>query len=314
MVISHSRSAAGWSVLPIVAAAVTVLLWASAFVGVRAAGHDYSPGALAFGRQVTGSVALTLVVVVNGVRQRTRPRLPRGRLLIAVLAWGAAWFGLYNLALNTTELHLDAGTTALLVNLAPVLIGVLSGVFLGEGFPVRLMIGLAVSFFGVVLIAVTTWTGRGDLVGVLLGIGAAVLYASSATAQKRLLTRVDALTLTWLGSLAGTIVCVPFAPQLAQEAPTAPASSTLAMIYLGIFPTAIAFLTWAYALSRTSAGRLAASTYVIPPLVIVLSWALLNEIPAMLALLGGALCLVGVAIATLRPGTMHRPTRQVAHK
>lgn len=288
------------------AAAVTVVLWASAFVGVRAAGHDYSPGALALGRLVTGAVVVTLVVLVRAVRRRSYPRLPRGRLMVAVLAWAVAWFGLYNLALNTTEQHLDAGTTALLVNLAPVLIGVLSGVFLGEGFPSRLMIGLAVSFAGVVLIASTTWSGRGDLAGVLLGVGAAVLYASSATGQKRLLAHIDALTLTWLGCVAGAIVCVPFAPQLMREAATAPSSSTIGMIYLGVFPTAVAFLSWAYALSRTSTGRLAASTYVIPPLVVALSWALLSEIPAPLALVGGALCLAGVAMATLR----RRPVRQ----
>lgn len=297
---SPRRSAAEENALPIAAAAVTIVLWASAFVGVRAAGHDYSPGALALGRQIMGSAALTLVVFVSAVRRGKFLRLPRGGRLVAVLGWGASWFGLYNLAPNTTEQHLDAGTTALLVNLAPVLIGVLSGLFLGEGFPSPLMIGLGVSFVGVVLIALTTWTGRGDLVGVLFGLAAAVLYASSATAQKRLLVRIDALTLTWLGCLAGTIVCVPFAPQLAREAATAPISSTIAMIYLGVFPTAIAFLTWAYALSRTSAGRLAASTYVIPPLVVVLSWTFLAEIPAFLAFVGGGLCLFGVAIAMRR--------------
>lgn len=305
---SSRRSIPAGKALPVAAAAVTVVLWASAFVGVRAAGHDFSPGALALGRQVTGSVALTLVVLAGAVRRRRRPRLPRGRTLIAVLAWGVAWFGLYNLALNATEQHLDAGTTALLVNLAPVLIGVLSGLLLGEGFPSRLMIGLAVSFVGVLLIALATWTGRGDLVGVLLGVAAAILYASSAVAQKRLLVHVDARTLTWLGCLAGTLVCVPFAPQLIRETATAPASSIIGMIYLGVFPTTIAFLTWAYALSRTSAGRLAASTYAIPPLVIMLSWALLGEVPTFLALLGGALCLVGVAVATLRGGIARRAT------
>ncbi|WOF21643.1 DMT family transporter [Microbacterium betulae] len=297
------------SPLPVAAASVTVVLWASAFVGVRAAGADYSPGALALGRQLSGSVALTAIVLVDAVRRGRLPRLPRGRLLIAVLTWGAAWFGLYNLALNDAERHLDAGTTALLVNLAPVLIGVLAGLFLGEGFPRRLVHGLFVSFGGVALIAATSWAGRADVVGVLLGLGAAILYASSATVQKRLLTHVDALTVTWLGCLAGTVVCLPFAPSLVRDATSAPASSTLGMVYLGVFPTAIAFLTWGYALSRSTAGRLAASTYVIPPLVVVLSWLLLAEVPAALALFGGALCLGGVAIATLssrrrlRPGT-----------
>lgn len=293
------------------AAAVTVVLWASAFVGVRAAGHDYSPGALALGRQLAGSVGLTAIVVVRALRGRgprpaggrrapaRLPALPRGRVLVGVVAWGVAWFALYNLALNAAERHLDAGTTALLVNVAPVLVAVLAGLLLGEGFPRRLLAGMAVAFTGVAVIAVTTSTGRADVLGVVLGLAAAALYAGSATAQKRLLARVDALTMTWVGCLVGTVACLPFAPALVREAAAAAGSSTLAVVYLGLFPTAVAFTTWGYALARTSAGRLAASTYLVPPLVVVLSWALLAEVPAPFALVGGVLSLAGVALATL---------------
>jgi drug/metabolite transporter (DMT)-like permease len=195
---------------------------------------------------------------------------------------------------------LDAGTTALLVNLAPVLIAVLAGLLLGEGFPARLMIGMAVALGGVALIAITTSDGRGDLAGVLLGLDSAVLYATAATAQKRLLTRIDALTLTWIGCLSGTVACLPFSPALIRQAAEASVSSTLSLVYLGVFPTAIAFLAWGYALSRTNVGRLAASTYVVPPLVVLMSWALLGEVPGVLALVGGVLCLTGVGIATIR--------------
>jgi drug/metabolite transporter (DMT)-like permease len=292
------RKAAKDERMKLIAAGVTVVLWASAFVFVRAVGHDYSPGALALGRQLTGSTALTVFVLL---RHSGFPTLPGRKVLLPVLAWGAAWFGLYNLALNSAEQHLDAGTTALLVNLAPVLIGVLAGVLLGEGFPARLMIGLGVAFAGVLLIAATTSDGQRDLTGVLMGLAAALLYAGAATTQKRLLTSIDPLTMTWLGCLAGTVLCLPFTLDLIDAASTAPASSTLGILYLGVFPTAIAFLTWGYALSKSSAGRLAASTYAIPPLVILISWLTLGEIPLPLALLGGALCLTGVALATLRP-------------
>lgn len=308
-------------VLVLVAAGVTVVLWASAFVGVRAAGHDFSPGALALGRQLAGSVGLTAIVLVRAARRADPlssgpvasivsglPRLPRGSTLVAVVAWGVAWFALYNLALNAAEQHLDAGTTALLVNVAPVLVAVLAGTLLGEGFPRRLLAGMAVAFSGVAVITVTTSTGRADVVGVALGLGAAALYAGSATAQKRLLSRVDALTMTWLGCVAGTVACLPFAPALLREIAVAPGSSTAAVLYLGFFPTAVAFTTWGYALSRTSAGRLAASTYLVPSLVVVLSWALLAEVPAPFALVGGLLSLAGVALATL-PGRRRREGR-----
>ena len=68
-------------------------------------------------------------------------------------------------------------------------------------------------------------------------------------------------------------------------------------IYLGVFPTAIAFTTWAYALSKTTAGRMGATTYLVPPLAILMGWLILDETPPVLALAGGALCLAGVVAA-----------------
>jgi thiosulfate/3-mercaptopyruvate sulfurtransferase len=66
-------------------------------------------------------------------------------------------------------------------------------------------------------------------------------------------------------------------------------------------PTAVGFTTWAYALARSTAGRLASTTYVVPPLAIALGWLLLGEVPPLIAVLGGAVCLLGVAIARRRP-------------
>ncbi|MEV1293134.1 DMT family transporter [Pseudonocardia sp. NPDC049635] len=295
--------------LPLVAAAVTVLLWASAFVGIRAVGHELSPGALALGRMLVGSVTLTVIVLAVRARRGRPVHRPSPGLLGAVALWGAAWFGLYNLALNAAEQHLDAGTTALLVNVAPVVVAVLAGLLLGEGFPVRLLVGMGIAFGGVVLIAATTSAGGADVSGVLLGLVAALVYAGAAVAQKRLLTRIDALRVTWLGALAGTAALLPFLPALLSELGTATTAAVTGTVYLGVFPTAIAFLTWGYALSRTSAGRLAASTYAVPPIVVLLSWALLGEFPALLALAGGALCLLGVAVATRR--TRQAPTGSV---
>ena len=220
------------------AAAVTVVLWGSAFIGIRSAGFDYSPGALALGRVFIGTLALTVMAALAG-----KLRLPRGRTLVGVAIWGVLWFGLYNLALNAAERTLDAGTASLLVGLAPILIAVFAGVSLGEGFPARLLVGIGIAFAGVVGIALATSNGASSGVSVALGLAAAVVYAGSTILQKRLLPRIDSLTMTWLGCLAGTIACLPFTPALLDELAVAPTSATLSVVYLGVFPTAIAFAT-----------------------------------------------------------------------
>ncbi len=286
---------------PVLAAvAVTVLAWASAFIGIRAVGTDVSPGALALGRLLVGTAVLALLSLGRGWVAPTR----REWRLLAVC--GIGWFAVYNVALNAAEQHLDAGTTAMLVNTGPVLIAVLAGVWLGEGFPRWLVAGLAVAFGGVLLIGVATGGGGGDLTGVLLCLVAAVTYAVGVVAQKPVLRRIPPLQVTLTACAIGAVCCLPWTGALVSDLAAAPASSVLGLVYLGVVPTALAFSTWAYALARTDAGRLGATTYLVPPLVIAMSWLLLDEVPPALAVTGGAVCLVGVAVSRRR-GPARRP-------
>jgi drug/metabolite transporter (DMT)-like permease len=284
------------SVLPLAAALVTVLLWASAFVAIRHVGHVVSPGPLTLGRLVAGSLVLGLVMLTRPAPVPARRHWPR------LVTAGVLWFGLYSVALNAAERRIDAGTASMLVNIGPVFIAVLAGLFLGEGFPRRLLVGTAVSLAGVVVIGLATSGGAdADLIGVLLCLLAAAAYSIAMVAQKPLLADLPGLQVTWLCCTIGAVACLPFAPQLVRELDGAAVSSWWWVLYLGVFPTAVGFTTWAYALARTSAGRLGATTYLVPPIAILLSWGLLGETPVALALLGGALCVGGVYVSRRTP-------------
>jgi len=174
-------------------------------------------------------------------------------------------------------------------------------VLLHEGFSRKLMTGCAVAFAGVVVIGLAT--SRDGLTaswGTALCLVAALTYAAGVVAQKPLLARSSALSITWLACAIGALVCLPFAPTLADEFGRADASAVAWMLYLGALPTAVAFTTWAYALARGSAGRTGALTYLVPPLTILLGWAVLAETPPAAALLGGVLCLAGAGLARRR--------------
>lgn len=297
------------AVLPAAAVLVTVVLWASAFVAIRDVGHQLSPGALTLGRLLVGSVVLGLLMLT-----RRRP-LPLRRQWPRLLLCGLLWFGVYNVALNAAERRIDAGTASMLVNVGPVLVAVLAGVLLGEGFPRRLLIGTAVSLVGVVVIGFATSHAAGaDAIGVLLCLLAAAAYSIAMVAQKPLLSEVPALQVTWLCCTIGAVVCLPFAPTLVRELDGADASAWGWVLYLGALPTALAFTTWAYALARTSAGRLGATTYLVPPVAIGLSWAFLGETPALLAVLGGLLCIAGVYVTRRAPRVVaeQAPVAEVA--
>lgn len=200
--------------------------------------------------------------------------------------------------LNWGEKLVDAGTAAMLVNIGPILIALLGGWLLQEGFPPRLMLGLGVSFAGAIVVGVSTsGSGSSSVLGIGLCVLAAITYAAGVVLQKPALKHGSALQVTTFGCVIGAVATLPFSGQLVADLQTAPLSSTIGMVYLGLFPTALAFYTWAYALSRTTAGRMGATTYVVPALVLLMSWLFLGEVPAALTLVGGALCLLGVAVA-----------------
>ncbi|WP_142216232.1 DMT family transporter [Streptomyces sp. SLBN-118] len=277
------------------AAAITVVLWASAFVSIRSAGESYSPGALALGRLLAGSIALGCVLLVR--REGPPPRAAWPGIAIS----GLLWFGVYMVALNWGEQEVDAGTAAMVVNIGPILIALLGARLLGEALPPRLLAGMAVSFAGAVTVGLSmSGEGRASTLGVLLCLLAAVGYAGGVVGQKPALAHASALQVTTFGCLAGAAACLPFAGQLVSQAQRAPLSATLNMVYLGVFPTALAFTTWAYALARTTAGRMGATTYAVPALVVLMSWLTLDEVPAALTMAGGALCLAGVALSRSR--------------
>jgi drug/metabolite transporter (DMT)-like permease len=279
-------------VLAGVAALVTVTAWASAFIGIRDAGEEISAGALSLGRLLVGSIALGVIVAIR------REPLPARRDLPAIALCGLLWFGIYSVALNEAERHVDAGTAAMLVNVGPILIALLAGVILHEGFPRSLLAGSAVAFAGAILIGLATSDGGlAASGGAALCLVAALAYAGGVVSQKPVLARVSALQVTFLACSVAALACLPFAPTLVDELDSASGSAIRWMLYLGLVPTALAFTTWAYALSHTTAGRMGATTYLVPPLAILMAWLILSETPPELALVGGALCLVGVVLA-----------------
>ncbi len=278
--------------LAVVAALVTVTAWASAFIGIRDAGEQISAGALSLGRLLVGSAALGLIVAIR------REPLPARRDLPLIAVCGLLWFGVYNVALNEAERHIDAGTAAMLVNVGPILIAVLAGVLLHEGFPRSLLTGSAIAFAGAIVIGLATSdAGLAASGGAALCLVAALSYAGGVVSQKPVLARVSALQVTFLACAVGAIACLPFAPTLVGELGDASGSAIRWTVYLGLVPTALAFTTWAYALSHTTAGRMGATTYLVPPLAILMAWLILDETPPALAIAGGALCLVGVVLA-----------------
>jgi drug/metabolite transporter (DMT)-like permease len=277
-----------------VAGLVTVGLWGSAFVGIRAVAVDLSPASIALGRLAIGSILLAPLVARMGWVALSR------RDAALAIGMGVAWSAGYSIVLGAGERLVDVGTAAMLVGIGPILITVLAGLLLGEGWPARLLVGCAIAFGGTTVIGAASAgrpIGSGALAGVALCVLAALLYAIGVTLQKPILRAVPGVQVTWLACLIGAIACLPFAPTLAGEVTQARPETIAWLLYLGVFPTSIGFTTWAFALGRMTAGRAGTLSYLVSPTAILISWLLLGETPAGLAVVGGGLCVAGVVVA-----------------
>ena len=249
----------------IAAALGTVAVWASAFVGIRSAGRSFSPGALSLGRLTVALVALAAVALVR--RERLPSRDALREVGLPLLVCGLLWFGVYNVVLNSGERRVDAGTAAMLVNVGPILIAVLAGLFLHEGFPRSLFSGVAVAFAGVAVIAIASSDAHGDderrppLPRRRSRVRGRRRHAEGRPTPAD--TVPDRLRLR--GRSAWSCASRSRRSSCASSA-AGHGGATGWIVYLGIAPTALGFLMWSFALSRTNAGRLAATTYLVPPI------------------------------------------------
>jgi len=281
----------------VLALAATLVLWASAFAGIRAGLRAYSPGQLAVLRFIVASLTLAIYA---GIAHFRRPELPD---VPGLTLCGIIGITFYNLALNYGETRVSAGAASLLIASVPIWTALLAGVALHERISRVAWAGILLSFAGVALIA----SGEGQ--GIHLSPQALIILAAAITSavymvqQKHFLGRYSALEFTAYSIWSGTLLMLPFGGGLFQVLRNAPATATLAVIYLGIFPGALAYVAWAYVLSHGPAGRISTLLYIIPVLAIGIAWIWLHEVPRMLSLLGGVIALGGVALVNMRAGT-----------
>jgi drug/metabolite transporter (DMT)-like permease len=277
---------------PITALALgtTIILWACAFVGIRAALPAYGPLHLAVLRFLVAALVLAITAPLLHIRLPERRDLPR------IVLCGLLGITGYNLALNTGELEVSAGAASLLVNTGPIWTALLALLLLNERLRPAGWIGIGLGFVGAATIALGSGSELGLSRGALLVLLAAALLSLYSVAQKPLLARYRPVEATTYAIFAGALGLLPFGWGLQATLLAAPLPATLAVIFLGIGPAALAYVAWAMVLARLPAGRAAGFLYLVPPTALLVAWLWLGELPAPSALGGGAIALAGVAL------------------
>lgn len=272
------------------ALSVTLVLWASAFVGIRAALTAYSPGHLALLRFLAASAAVACYALA------TRMRLPEVRDLPMIVLQGFIGYFVYHVALNTGEQTVSAASASFLIGFIPVFTTLLSAAFLGERLTGRALAGIIMSLTGVLIISLAEGGGARFGTGAPLVLLSALASSVFFVIQKPYLNKYRPVEYTIWCMWAGTACMLVFLPGLAKAVADAPVRATLAVVYLGLFPAALAYAAWTFAMSRAPVSRVVMTQYAMPALTILIGWLWLGELPRPMALLGGLIALGGVLV------------------
>lgn len=277
----------------------TLVLWASSFVAIRVALSGFSVGGLSFGRLAIASLALMITASIVRVRLPARADLPR------IIACGLSGMTAYQLLLNAGERTVPAGTASLLVNTAPLFAAVLAFALLRESTSPRARFGMILGFSGALVMTIAQDGSFQPSGGALLVLGAAASQALFFVLQKPLLQHYRGLDVTCYAVWSGTLLALPLLPAFTRDFGDAEIGPSMAMLFLGIGPSAIGFVTWAYAQARLPVATASNTLYLVPFLAIAIGWILLGETVPPTALAGGLLALTGVALGR-RTGSNQR--------
>jgi drug/metabolite transporter (DMT)-like permease len=279
-----------WSI--ILGAATTAALWGAVYSALEVSLAAFSPGEIAFLRFFVASTALSVHARIVNMAMPPREYWPR------ISAIGIIGFAIYPMLLNTGQYYVDGGTASLIINATPAIAALTAVLWLREPMSVQNSVGIVISFCGVALIVITTHKEelRPTSSGVLLLAAAACAHALHFVLQKGPLRTLSPLQVTVCSMLVGTVCLLPWAPSAVVTMTTAPMKCLIAVVYLGLFPSAVAYLTWAFVLARLPASTATNILSLIPLIAVTVGWVFLDELPTLFTAVGGAVIFVGVIL------------------
>ncbi|MBA2476492.1 MAG: EamA family transporter, partial [Actinobacteria bacterium] len=293
------------------ALAVVYVVWGSTYLGIAVALETLPPLLMAGVRFLVAGVLLYTVASRFGDRVGDRPG---GRQWLAALLTGGPLFLLGNGGVVWAQQTVPSGIAALLVATVPLWIALLDRVLFGSRLSWRAVAGLVLGFGGVALFVVPGGSGRVDPTGALILVGASLAWAvgsllsRTAALPKRLLVTAamqmiaGGTLLLLVGLVTGEVGSV--------RLETLSARSVLALAYLILFGSLVAFSSYAWLLRAARTSLAATYAYVNPVVAVALGWALLGEGITPRTLAGGAVILVAVVLIVSAP--VRRPAQEAA--
>ncbi len=272
---------------------VTILIWASAFPAIRAGLEAFGPVELGAARFAIAGVPAALYLLI------TRPGWPEWREMWRIATGGIFFVALYTVLLNIGETTVSAGAASFIINVNPIITAIFAMLLLNETFSRAAWLGTVISFAGIGLIALGEGEGLRIDIGALFIFGAALCNTITTIVQKPILKKHHPVTVAAWNIVIGALILAPFMPAAAMQLPHASPEALFAVVYLGLGPSMVAYATYSVMLSKFPASRASNFLYSVPPISTLLGFLWLGEVPGLIAIIGGAMALIGVIVVNL---------------
>lgn len=285
----------------ILAMAFVVACWGYSPTGIHIGLQTYDPVHLALLRFLLASLFMAVVAVFRGIR------VPKLRDVPLLMALGFFAVSLHHVAINFGQQGVSAGASSVLAQSTPLFSTLLARFVFRDrvslwrwGCVIQGLIGV------VIVVAGDRGLGSIDAHGLLILL-AALSWSLYFALQKHHTGRYDGLTLVCYTVWSGTALLLIFLPGLADQVANAPLHVQFAVVALGIFPSALAYLAWAYVLTHVDLSRATMTLYLVPPTAMAMASVGLGERPTLMVAVGAVVVLISVLALNLE----RRPVVQV---
>ncbi len=275
-------------------AIITILFWSLAYVLTRLALQYFTAFSLGFLRYFIASCTLIIVSVISKIKMPDKKDLPWFMLA------GALGFFIYMIVFNQGQKAVTAATGSIVISIVPILTALFARGIYKEKMSYHQWFAIAIEFAGVVVL---TWmNGIFSINMGLFWLFLAALSLSLYNLLQRTLTRTySALQTSTFSIFFGTILLSIFLPASVKEVRAAPVKQWLYLAVLGIFSSAIAYVSWSKAFAKAKQTSQVSNYMFITPFVTsVLGFLIANEIPEPSTIVGGGIILLGAFLFNYR--------------
>jgi len=275
-------------------ALLAAFLWASAFPATRYALNYYSPVSLMVMRFSAASLTLCIIGILKKIS------LPKLKDLPMFVASGLSGVFLYSYLFNTGSVSVSAGVSSFIIASAPVFTLILTRIFLKEVIKPICWAGVLLSICGLAAVTLTQTTDFSFDIGVILVICAAISSGIYSTVMRILTKSYTALEATTYTIIAGTLGTLLFLPTAISEIPDSNLTVNLVIVFMGVFPAALAYFAWSYALSiAKKTVHVTVFSYLIPLISSIIAYFWLGETLSVFTLIGGLVIIAGMILTNV---------------